>query len=356
MSERTHQVRPCCLSASPHPPHLPDDNLMFFLFAPTLPFSNDAVVVPITAIREAWRRQRQKRREAESGRGGVTRRRRRWRGCRRRLGHATTEKPWWRRRWSYRTSPTRSKSSTVSGNVPVRLPFVVRMFVPSGRKVSEMLLLLTGHRRPTPGLLLLLRLPVERKGYVCILSAASAVSVSWYTEEKAHPRVRSIKTPCKSCPRTFSWLACALPSAPPEYHAHTLSLSLSLSLSLLVSPTGAVGAMHFGNATNYATYLEAKKTSQDANATLAQQEEASAVVATMEKEKTERLSAQGEIFLSCLSPLMLFLWSMFVLFCCCCCRYWFSFSCLMLPPLRSLLVPRQLTPINIPLSALDHIR
>ena len=72
----------------------------------------------------------------------------------------------------------------------------------------------------------------------------------------------------------------------------------------MVSPTCAVGASHFGNATNYDTYLEAKKTSQDENATLAQQEEASAVVSTMEKEKTERLSARGAMFLSCSSPLM----------------------------------------------------
>ena len=126
-------------------------------------------------------------------------------------------------------------------------------------------------------------------------------------ESSFSPRVRSISTPRKSCPRTFSWLACALPSAPPEHHAHTLSLSI------LVSPTCAAGALHFGNATNYATYLEAKKTSQDENATLAQQEEASAVVSTMEKEKTERLSARGAMFLSCSSPLMFLLMFMLLL-------------------------------------------
>lgn len=91
----------------------------------------------------------------------------------------------------------------------------------------------------------------------------------------------------------------ALPPASSMYHAHFLRL--------LASSTGAVGAMHFGSLDKFEEFNAAKKTIADENATQTEREEASALVATLERQMKERLSAQGMILFSCLSPSVTFL-------------------------------------------------
>lgn len=64
--------------------------------------------------------------------------------------------------------------------------------------------------------------------------------------------------------------------------------------------------MHFGNAAKYAEYLAAVEKSRDGKATEAERETATALVARLEQEKKENLSAQGTHGISCLFPLTFF--------------------------------------------------